>query len=91
MQSIGKNKESLAELDIIATGGRIKQFMDDKGVSIRELCKVMNVSFQSVYKWQKGESLPTVNNFYILGQVLGINIDDMLVAREQKQLVLTEV
>lgn len=82
MRLIENKKESIAELDIIATGGKIKQFMDDKGISIRELSKVMNVSFQSVYKWQKGESLPTVNNFYILGQILGIDIDDMLVARE---------
>lgn len=82
MRLIENKKESIAELDIIATGGKIKQFMDDKGISIRELSKVMNVSFQSVYKWQKGESLPTVSNFYILGQILGIDIDDMLVARK---------
>lgn len=82
MKTFENKKESVVELDIIATGERIKQYMEDEGVSIRELSKVMNVSFQSVYKWQKGESLPTVSNFYILGQILGIDIDDMLVARK---------
>jgi len=30
----------------------------------------------------KGELLPTVSEFYILGQILEIDIDDMLVVRK---------
>ena len=43
----------------------------------------MKVSFQAVYRWQKGETLPTISNMYVLGQLLDTDIDDILVAKEK--------
>lgn len=33
---------------------------------------------QAVYKWQRGESLPTVDNLYALSKLFGTTIDDIL-------------
>ena len=62
-------KWEIVELDTVATGYKIKS--------------LMKVSFQAVYRWQKGETLPTISNMYILGQLLGTDVDDMLVAKEK--------
>lgn len=70
------------ELDIVATGYKIKLLMEEREIAIKDLSKVMNVSFQAVYRWQKGEALPTISNMFILGQLLQVDVDEMLVAKE---------
>jgi transcriptional regulator with XRE-family HTH domain len=77
-----KNWE-IVELDTVATGYKIKSLMDEQNVSIRDVSDFMKVSFQAVYRWQKGETLPTISNMYILGQLLGTDVDDMLVAKKK--------
>ena len=34
---------------------------------------------RAIYKWQKGESLPTVDNLYALGNLLEVPMDQILV------------
>ncbi len=36
-------------------------------------------SQQAVYKWQRGESLPNVDNLYALSRLFGTTRDDILV------------
>ena len=75
-------KWQIVELDTVATGIRIKTLMEERHISIRDVSDFMKVSFQAVYRWQKGETLPTISNMYILGQLLGTDVDDMLVAKD---------
>lgn len=35
-------------------------------------------SDQAVYKWQRGDSLPTVDNLYALSRLFGTSVDDIL-------------
>lgn len=70
------------ELDTVATGYMIKDLMVKKNVAIKDVSRAMNVSFQAVYRWQKGETLPTISNLYILGQLLETDVDNMLVAKK---------
>lgn len=35
-------------------------------------------SEQAVYKWQRGDSLPTVDNLYALSRLFGTSVDDIL-------------
>ncbi len=70
------------ELDTVATGLRIKTLMEERHISIRDVSNFMEVSFQAVYRWQKGLTLPTINNMYILGQLLDMDVDDILVAKK---------
>ncbi|MCR5024103.1 MAG: helix-turn-helix domain-containing protein [Lachnospiraceae bacterium] len=79
--NINLNRKRL-ELDTVATGHKIKTIMAKKKVAIKDISKAMNVSFQAVYRWQKGETLPTISNLYILGQLLETDVDDMLVAKQ---------
>ena len=36
-------------------------------------------SAQAVYKWQRGDSLPTVDNLYALSVLFGTTVDEILV------------
>ena len=54
-------------LDLKATGERINQLRKDNNLRVTDVAEYMGFeSTQAVYKWQRGESLPTVDNLYAL-------------------------
>ena len=40
---------------------------------------------QAIYKWQRGDALPTVDNLVALAAVFGVQIDDILVFQGNAQ------
>lgn len=70
-------------IDLIATGKNIKRIREASGVSVRDIQDVLGFTNpQAIYKWQKGECLPTIDNLVILASVLGVTIDEILVTDE---------
>ena len=74
----------LFELDTVATGHMIKDLMVKKNVAIKDVSRAMNVSFQAVYRWQKGETLPTIENLVALACILSVPIDEIVAAECRK-------
>ena len=67
-------------IDLKATGQNIKTLRMAAGISVRELQTILGFTNpQAIYKWQNGDSLPTVDNLVILASVLGVTIDEILV------------
>ena len=63
-----------------ATGERIKELRKECGFTIREVSEYMGFTTdQAVCKWQRGESLPTVDNLYALSKLYGKRMEDILV------------
>lgn len=58
----------------------LKQVRKEKGLSQEELADIMNVSRQSVSKWELGESYPEVENLLLLSRRLNISLDSLLSA-----------
>ena len=49
-------------IDLKATGSRIKERRKEKHLTVSEVAEFMGFeSLQAVYKWQRGDSLPTVD------------------------------
>ena len=66
-------------LDPIATGARIKELRKKNNLKVEEISEYMGFeSVQSIYKWQRGESLPTVDNLYALSVLFETSIDNIL-------------
>lgn len=79
-------------LDMMKTGQNLKQAIQDSGYTVRELQEILHFECpQSIYRWMKGESLPSLDNLYILCKLLGIAMEDILVAREANQEKVQEV
>lgn len=71
-------------IDLIATGENIVRLRKERGLSVRDLqCYFGFEEPQAIYKWQKGKSLPTVDNLYALSKLLGISMNDILVSTNQ--------
>ena len=71
-------------IDLILTGKNIRDIRKKKGIKISELRDYMGFHEpQSIYKWQRGESLPTVENLYALSKIFGVSIEDILVEADE--------
>ena len=66
-------------LDVKATGARIKELRKERHLKVEEVARFMGFeSEQAVYKWQRGDSLPTVDNLYALSRLFETSVDDIL-------------
>ena len=66
-------------LDAKATGARIKQLRIQKKLRVEDVARFMGFeSEQAVYKWQRGDSLPTIDNLYALSFLFETSVDDIL-------------
>lgn len=69
-------------IDMAATGANILRLRKERGLSVRDLQDWFGFEEpQAIYKWQKGKSLPTVDNLYALGALLEVPMDQILVQR----------
>lgn len=67
-------------IDLPATGENIRRLRQTKGLSVRELQQFFGFEEpQAIYKWQRGKSLPTVDNLYALSVLLDVPMNDILV------------
>ena len=67
-------------IDMAATGSVIKALREQNGYSVQDVQEYFGFDQpQAIYKWQRGETLPTVDNLYALSTLLGAPIKDILV------------
>lgn len=70
-------------IDLVATGNNIRRLRVERGLTVRDLQSYFGFEEpRAVYKWQKGESLPTVDNLFALGFLLGVPMDEILIRRD---------
>lgn len=72
------------QINMKATGRRIRALREKQGLSVRELQAMLGFEQpQAVYRWQRGECLPTVDHLLILSRIFGLPMQDILVIDDQ--------
>ena len=72
----------ISVVDMKGTGLNIKRLRERNGIPVRELQGMLGIATpQAVYKWQRGETLPSVENLAALAYILGVDIEDILVVK----------
>ena len=67
-------------IDPVATGANIVRLRLERGLSVQDLQNFFGFEEpQSIYKWQRGQSLPSVDNLYALSVLLDVTLDEILV------------
>lgn len=67
-------------IDTVATGKNIRRLRLEHGLTVRDLQNYFGFEEpQAIYKWQRGESLPSVDNLYALGNLLDTPMDQILI------------
>ena len=76
------NRISFPVIDPVATGENIQRLRREKGLTVRDLQLFFGFEEpQAIYKWQRGKSLPSVDNLYALSALLDVSMDDIIVSR----------
>ena len=66
-------------IDMKQTGQRIASLRASKGISVRDLQEMLGIATpQAIYKWQRGETLPSIENLAALASILGVPIEEIL-------------
>ena len=66
-------------VDMKLTGQNIASLRIKRGISVREMQHLLGFTTpQSIYKWQRGETLPTIENLAALAYILDVAMDDIL-------------
>ena len=72
--------KSYPVIDLAATGNNIRRLRVERGLTVRDLQSYFGFEEpRAIYKWQKGETLPSVDNLYALGNLLDVPMDQILV------------
>ena len=76
----GKELLTMPIIDVKATGNNIKNIIKSKGFKISDVQARCGFNTpQAIFKWQRGDALPTIDNFVILSELLGITIDEIVI------------
>ena len=77
-------------VDMTATGRNIVRLRKQAGLTVRDLQDAFGFSNpQAIYQWQRGNTMPTVDNLVILAAILGVGIDDIIVCNDPFQAKIT--
>ena len=78
---------TMPTIDMIETGKNIKDLRKNAGLSVRDIQDIFGFGTpNAIYKWQKGDALPTIDNLVVLATVLGVSIDDIIVIDSQVEM-----
>ena len=71
-------------IDQIKTGAKIKAKLKAAGYEVRDIQKYLHLSCpQSIYRWFKGNILPSVEHLCALSRLLNVHMEDLLVLQGQ--------
>lgn len=69
-------------IDIVTTGANIKHLRQNAGLSVKQLTEMIGISsIQAVYRWERGEALPSIDNLMILSTIFNTPLDEIIVRR----------
>jgi len=71
-------------IDVQATGRNIDQMLQERRISVRTVQSYFGFdSPRAIYKWLRGEHLPSVDHLFALSRLLQIPLQDILVELQQ--------
>ena len=70
----------LRQVNIVKTGERIQQLRRERGLTVRQITDALGLIPQTYYKWVWGKSVPSIDSLIGLADILGVKIDDIIVA-----------
>ncbi len=71
--------EKVPVIDSKATGEQIRMLRVERGISVKKISEALNLSSpQAVYRWERGETLPSIDNLNALAYILRVSMDDII-------------
>lgn len=78
----GAEKVVLPIIDMYATGQNIVRLRESAGLSVNDLQEKLKLATsQAIYRWQRGETIPSIDNLIVLADIFGVTVDEIIVRR----------
>lgn len=85
-------RESYPNIDMQKTGKRIRHFIENAGYNPRMIQEYLHLScVQPIYRWYKGIILPSVDHLFMLSELLGIHMEELLVKKKTLTIASTDM
>ena len=79
------SREGYYNIDMAKTGALLKDKVFGAGYSVKEIQEFLHLSCpQPVYRWFKGQILPSVDHLYVLSRVLSCHMEELLVEKREE-------
>lgn len=62
---------------------RIKSVLADKGITAKEVSRMLGLKSTTVYNWTQNRSQPSVGNLYRLADLLDVEVSELLISIEK--------
>ena len=86
MKNMEENIMTFPVINLIRTGENIKRIAKERGFSADRIKDMLAISDRSnVYKWFRGEVLPTVDNLMALSILFGVTINEMIIVEKTEK------
>lgn len=70
----------IPSINMTATGANIKALIKANGLKVADIQNVYGFNTpQSIFKWMRGEAMPSIDNLVILAYILNVTIDRIIV------------
>lgn len=67
-------------IDMIATGANIRALIKGKGLKVADVQTILGFNTpQAIFKWMRGDAMPSIDNMVILAHLLDVTIDEILI------------
>ena len=75
---------SSCAIDRIQTGKNIRRFRQSRGLSVMDVSNLFGgLARNSIYKWERGDTLPSIDNLYSLAWVFGVSLDELVAGNRE--------
>ncbi len=81
-------KHTYPNIDMERTGRKLKYMIEAAGYTPKMIQSYLHLScVQPIYRWYKGQILPSVDHLLMLSGLLGVHMEDLLVKKSAPILV----
>jgi len=71
-------------IDLVKTGKNIERLLSARGLTARDVQQRLGFAERRpVYFWIQGKNLPSIDNLFMLAEMLKVSIDDILVPKDE--------
>ncbi len=70
-------------INIEETGKNIKNIFKERNYKIKDIQDIFGFNTpQAIYKWFRGEAIPSIDNLIIISSICNIKIDDIIIRQK---------
>jgi transcriptional regulator with XRE-family HTH domain len=68
-------------IDVLGTGTNLRTMIDDRHMTVAAVARYLGATTSLVYRYIRGEVLPSTDRLLALSSLLGVTVNDIVVTR----------